>query len=410
MKRYNFGPLGLAAALVASPASAGGLYLQEFMTPNMGTAAAGAQARADSAATAFENVAGMTQLKHSELMVGAGLGISNVRFDPDDNTPVAGGNSGQAGSPFPVFSLNYVHKITEDLAAGLGLISVSGSAVDYNDDWVGRFQNQEVSLLTLSAIPSLAYRVTDWLSVGAGAQILYGRFDIKAALPTPGPGDGRVKIEDADDTDVGFVGGVLLEPLAGTRLGITYQSEVEPKLSGKVKIDPVGAQAGIDLKLPLVETVRVGVYQDITERWAALGSLRWENWSHFGDLPITTDRGSNVAKTGWRDTYGFSLGIHYRPAEKWLLQAGFGYDSSPVSDGNRNAALPLDRQLRFATGVQYDVTEKVNIGGAFEFVDLGDAKIDSDQLKGDYKDNQIFFFGLNVSYKFGAAAKVPSHG
>lgn len=395
----------IAVVLFAPSAQAGGLYLQEFMTPNMGTAAAGAQARADTAATAFENVAGMTRLEHSEFMVGAGLGISDVRFDPDDNTPVPGAGSGQAGSAFPVLSLNYVHKITDDLAAGLGLISVSGSALDYNDDWVGRFQNTKVDLLTLSAVPSLAYRVTDWLSIGAGAQILYGEMDIEAALPTPGPGDGRVKVDDADDVDVGFVGGILLEPREGTRLGITYQSKVEPELSGNVEIQPIGAQAGIDIELPLVETVRVGVYQEITEQWAVLGSFRWENWSQFDNLPITTDRGSAVAQMGWRDTYGFNIGAHYRPADKWLVQAGFAYDTSPVSDGNRNAALPVDRQLRFATGVQYDLNERVNIGGAFEFVDLGDAKIDSRQLTGDYEDNQVFFFGLNLSYKFGVESE-----
>jgi long-chain fatty acid transport protein len=153
-----------------------------------------------------------------------------------------------------------------------------------------------------------------------------------------------------------------------------------------------------------VETVRVGVYQDITEQWAVLGSLRWENWSQFGNLPISTDRGSRTAKTGWHDTYGFNLGVNYRPADQWLLQAGFAYDSSPVSDGNRNAMLPVDRQLRYAAGVQYQWNERVNIGGAFEYADMGDAKIDSNVLKGDYKDNQIFFFGLNVSYKFGVSS------
>jgi long-chain fatty acid transport protein len=201
----------------------------------------------------------------------------------------------------------------------------------------------------------------------------------------------------------------LLEPLAGTRLGLTYQSKVEPKLSGRVDVQPVGARAGIDIELPLVETVRVGVYQDITEQWAVLGSLRWENWSQFDHLPITTDRGSAVARTGWHDTYGFNLGVNYRPAEKWLLQAGFAYDSSPVSDRNRNATLPVDRQLRYAGGVQYDLNERVNIGAALMLVDLGDAKIDNaSQLIGKYKDNNAFFFGLNMSYKFGAPTSSSS--
>ena len=60
-------------------------------------------------------------------------------------------------------------------------------------------------------MPPLAYQVTDWLSVGADTQILYGKFELRAAIPMPGAGDGRVKIEDADDVDIGFVGVVLFE-------------------------------------------------------------------------------------------------------------------------------------------------------------------------------------------------------
>jgi long-subunit fatty acid transport protein len=50
-----------------APAVAGGLYLNEFATPSMGTAGAGAEALADDASTnfAFHNPAGMTRLKES---------------------------------------------------------------------------------------------------------------------------------------------------------------------------------------------------------------------------------------------------------------------------------------------------------------------------------------------------------
>jgi long-chain fatty acid transport protein len=97
--------------------------------------------------------------------------------------------------------------------------------------------------------------------------------------------------------------------------------------------------------------------------------------------------------------------VHYRPADKWLLQAGFAYDSSPVSDRDRNAALPVDRQLRYAGGVQYDLNERVDVGAALEFIDFGDGKIDDNQLRGKYSDNNGFFFGLNVSYKFGSSSE-----
>jgi long-chain fatty acid transport protein len=53
---------GIISVFPTATARAGGLYLNEFATPSMGTAGAGAQAWADNASTAFFNPAGMTQL------------------------------------------------------------------------------------------------------------------------------------------------------------------------------------------------------------------------------------------------------------------------------------------------------------------------------------------------------------
>ena len=58
-------------------------------------------------------------------------------------------------------------------------------------------------------------------------------------------------------------------------------------------------------------------------------------------------------------------------------------------------------QYRYATGVQYQLNERVNIGGSFVYADYGDNKIDGDLLEGQYSDYDLFFFGLNFSYKFG---------
>ncbi len=61
----------------------------------------------------------------------------------------------------------------------------------------------------------------------------------------------------------------------------------------------------------------------------------------------------------------------------------------------------MDRQIRYAVGAQYQWNERVNIGGAFEYIDLGDARInDPTILTGEYEDNRIFMFALNLSYKF----------
>ncbi len=74
-----------------------------------------------------------------------------------------------------------------------------------------------------------------------------------------------------------------------------------------------------------------------------------------------------------------------------------------VASGATNA--PIDRQLRYAAGVQYDWNANVTLGLAYTLVDAGDADINqtrgplSGTLQGDYSTNQIHF--VNVIWKFG---------
>jgi len=69
--------------------------------------------------------------------------------------------------------------------------------------------------------------------------------------------------------------------------------------------------------------------------------------------------------------------------------------------------VPLDRQIRYATGLQYDWAENVTLGAAYEYLDAGDAKIDQQKggslqgdLKGDYKANEKHFINLNLIWRF----------
>jgi long-chain fatty acid transport protein len=133
-------------ASVPGTSWAGGLYLLEFNTPSMGVAGAGAEAVAADASAAFHNPAGMTMLDGRELMVGAGLIYSTAKFEPDPSTPITGGDGGDAGGAAPLLSAFYVHSLSEKWKLGISLGSLTGAALDYEDDWTGRFLVREVEL------------------------------------------------------------------------------------------------------------------------------------------------------------------------------------------------------------------------------------------------------------------------
>ncbi|MGD8881749.1 MAG: hypothetical protein PVI82_07660 [Desulfobacterales bacterium] len=47
----------------------------------------------------------------------------------------------------------------------------------------------------------------------------------------------------------------------------------------------------------------------------------------------------------------FAARIHFRPVDKWLLQLGVSYDTSLVDLEDRTSDVPIDCQIRYATGV-----------------------------------------------------------
>ena len=378
--------------------TAGGLYLNEFGTPSMGVAGAGANAVASDASTSFHNPAGMTRIKGKEVMGTAGLLNATVKFDPDADTPISGADGGDAGGLAPILGGFYVHSLSDKWKLGANLITISGAILDYDDDWTGRYLNTEVKLLTMTFSPTVAYRVNNWLSLGGGPQIMYAELELKAKAPPPN-GNGEVKI-DGNDVAFGFGLGALVELSERTRFGVVYQSEIEPEFDGDVSIDPPGIEAGTDTKITLARFIKVSGYHELNDQWALLGTVGWEDWSAFEDVNISTGRGSQKIPRDWKDTWKFAAGVHFRPVEKWLLQLGVSYDTSPVDSDDRTPDMPIDRQIRYATGVQYKWSDRLSTGAQFVYADYGKAKIDNDLLKGDYKRNDIFFFAINANWKF----------
>ena len=392
----------LLGGLVASPSRAGGLYLSSFGTPSMGTASAGANAVAHDASTAFQNSAGMTRLDDHELLIGLAPGFAKVEFRQSADSPLIGAppgskgsNGGNQGGFIPLTSSQYVHKLSERLRLGLSLISVSGAVLDPSDDWAGRNEVTDIDLFTLSFKPSLGVRVTDWLSLGAGALVSYGTLDVDVKAPaTLFPDEPTVRIRDADDWAVAPTASVLIEVTPELRLGVVYAGETDFEFDGK--IDALGASGGIDLDLDLARAVRTSLYWQATDQLALLASGGWEDWSTLDDIPVGFGPVDGAIPTKFKDTWYLAGGFHYRK-DKTTWQLGVRYDSSPVADRDRLALLPLDRIWTVGFGALHDYSESLRIGFAFNWADLGRASLDTGSVKGRYEKNQVFLF--NVSFR-----------
>jgi long-chain fatty acid transport protein len=411
----------LCILLAAAPVQAGALGLYEEATPDMGVAASGRQAAALDASTASGNPAGMTRLDSSQAEGGFIGFYPQTKFKVQEAT-YSGGGVGNAGTFAPGGTLYYVHSLSPDLKLGLGTGSFMGAGLDYGDSWSGRYYAEKVALTTLFINPTVGYRINPWLSIGGGVNLVYGEMSAKTAIRVqerPND-DGRIKYDDSD-VGYGFNAGVLFEVSPQTRFGITYFSEVQLNFKDELKFDNIeGTGIGDALRLSGVldsdlkvnfnipQQVALGVYQEITQDLALVATVNWQDWSNLGGAEISVRDGSTASKElQWKDTYHVGLGAYYRVAEPWLLMVGWAYDTSPIkSTKDRSPVLPVDRQFRYAAGVQYDWNKDMALGFAYTLIDAGDCKINKEggpltgELKGKYDPNLIHVFNLNLVYRF----------
>ena len=428
-KVMRSGMLGLVALLLAAgSARAGGLYLYEIGSPDVGLAAAGYAARAQDASTVFTNPAGMTRLQQPSLLAGAQPMYLHMDFSADGNTSreaakLPGGGAADDGDSngwLPAGGMFYVQPVTDKLWLGLAATGFFGLALDYQDDWVGRYYEQEATLQAMMIQPAVAWKVSDQLSIGAGVAVQYGILDEKVAVNNVEPeiGDGELKVEDEDWT-VQFNFGVLCEPVKGTRLGLTYLSAADLDFSDKVKFSGLGPGLGellgsggqtLDLGMTMPQAVMFSLYHEIDNRLAVMANLGWQDWSEFGKVDVSVNA-TNVdagltTDLDYQDTWHVALGAQYRVVEPWLLSAGVAYDSSMVDEEDLGPSLPVGETWRFAVGTRYDWSQDLTLGAAYELAWGGDLDMDIERspltgrVSGTYENVAIHFVSLNAEWRF----------
>ena len=393
----------LVCLTVALPARAGGIYANEYGTPEMGTAGAGAEASALDASTAipFYNPAGMTNLEGDHVIVAAGALFAAVEFELDPATTFSGGNGGDAGGTVPILTAAWVHSFSDRFKFGIALFGAAGAALDYDDDWAGRKQVQSTEILALSLSPTLAYRINDWFSIGGGINFVATTLDMKLEGLIPGS---QIAI-DGRDTQVSFNLSMMFEPGDATRIGMSYVSETEFDYSGDITRTPRDLTAPANTTLTLAQTLRIGIHHDISPTVAIVGTLGWEDWSALENQFVSVgEAGPATLPRNWEDTYRIGAGVHVRVSDPWLFRFGVNYDSSPTKAEDRTADLPVDSQLRLAAGVQNQRSDRFSWGAQLLYADLGDAEINSSGLLGDlvghYKSNSYIGIAANLQWKF----------
>ena len=442
MRRIHKRKAIVACTLLASassvPALAGGLILYETGTQEIGLGSAGYGARAQDASTVLTNPAGMTRLEGSQVLLGAQVLYAGYGFSIGSGTsPALGTNDG--GTPvgwFPGGGAYFTYSLSPDLKLGFAATGNFGLSEKYDDGWVGRYYVQEATLVGLSMLPSIAYRVNQHLSLGLAVNAMYGAYKNKVAINIPdtlrpgvvvpsqrAAGDAQLSLDD-NTWGWGVNLGMLYEFTPGTRLSFTWNSQVDLDFSAPAQFSNLGnfgatlqsnglLNPTVEVGIKVPQQLMVSMFHQVNDRWAVLGSLGWQQWSKFGQVQLGIDASSSTSVTqnlDFKDTWHLAAGAQYRITEPWLLNFGLAYDSGFQDSSNVSPLLPANSAWRFGVGAQNDVSKTFSWGLAAEYAYGGTLDVNKQSttpvalggrgnLVGSYNNTGILFLGAYVNWK-----------
>ncbi len=317
-----------ACLLVASGAvSAAGLQVLEQSASGIATSFAGSAAVAENASVNYYNPAGLTQLSGKQVSVG----VVGLKANIENSN--GGGNAGEAMlAPNLYLSL----QLMPDWYFGLGISRPYGVSTEYDAPGVAGVVKTEIT--TVNYNPSVAYRLNDKVSLGFGLN--YQKLD--AELTTAGL--------NADDGAFGWNAGALFTLSPAMKVGVAYRSGINHRLDGNA-----------NLKLPASFTL--SVWQQVSDRWEAMGDLSYANWRRF-DQSDARFVGGGDYDNAWR----LSWGAAYKSSESLKLKFGFAYDRAATRNGNLSLRAPESDRFWLSAGLQWNAGNlgKVDLGYAYK--------------------------------------------
>jgi long-chain fatty acid transport protein len=408
-----------------SLALASGFQLVEQNGSGLGNAYAGQAAGVANASAVFFNPAALTDLEGRQFLISVSpVGVSSQFTDSGSGRPTLGpvaipvplgGGGGDAGGWIPVPNAYLSWKAASRLWLGFGVNVPFGLKTEWEADWVGRFHAVKSEVQTVNLNPTVAVKLTDWLSLGAGANyqrleaelsqnVAYGGIAVGAAsrfgaaaqagilAQLGGPagltreGLGRV---DGHDWSWGYNVGARARLGDSGHLGVSYRSRVEHAIEGDavfadaptfLTAGPLGtlgtglnarfANGPVSAVVELPDTLSVaGAYQSGRVEILADWTRTW--WSSIQELKIVRGDGSALSSVPllFEDTWRVGVGMNYALDDDWRLRLGTAYDASPVQDAYRTPRLPDQDRIWAAAGVEFKLGKgALDVGYAHLFV------------------------------------------
>lgn len=406
------------ALALSTGAQAAGFYIQEQSVRGLGSAFSGSTTNLDDASTIFFNPSGMTQLEGYQAQAGAHLLIPYSKVENTGTTSgtgaglAAGGGSGNPYDPTPVPNGFFSAQLSDSLWAGIGVTAPFGLASEYDDGWFGRFDSTKTELTVIDVQPTIAYKVNNWLSLGAGVNIQHASADLRNAQVLGAGIEGTSKLE-GDDISAGYSFGVQIRPLDTTTIGINYKSAVHHDLDGRLTVrGPTGAVVAAatsdgKAKLTTPDQASFGISHKLTPKLTLQGQATWFGWNNFESIAVrrqgTATPDPAAVIQNYQTTWAFAAGAEYEANEDWTFRGGLQFDATPTTDEFRTSRTPDGDRTWVSAGATYALMPNLDLDMAATYIHVKSGEISVARGAGTTNadtEGHVGIAAIGVSYKF----------
>lgn len=421
MKKSAAGLVLTASALAASTAFAAGFQLTEQSSLGLGRAYAGAGIVGDDLSAVHYNPAGMTLLPGTQIQAGTVYIDVDAEYSGNDGTENNGRMKGQF---IPTGYTTY--QVNDKLWLGFGMTVPFGMGTEYGRGWKENTSGTSAKIYTFDMNPSFAYKISDFISVGAGISVQYAKAKLGKMAADYGPSGSLHSKVEGDSWDWGYNFGVMISPNDTMRFGLAYRSSIEHNASGHTKLagsgnfSALGGQImSMDTTIETPATVMLTGTWEATQDLRISGLIRWAEWSNFDTLSL--EHGLNAGlmqnpgvagmletveiENKWQDTWLFSVGADYRINDAWTVRGGIAYETGAVDDEKyRVAVIPDTDRLWLSLGATYNWSKKLQFDVAATMLKgIGNRdlyKYGTDTKAGEYDNLDCYILGAQMQYRF----------
>ena len=391
-----FSPQVIAAAWLAFMTGAPGANAGGFDEPAQSVVGQGSSnagiAAGGSLSSMFWNPATMTQSGHFSAELGATAILPHISQQGNSIILPVGsafGFTSDVGNSVrkALVPMAYVSKqIGDRIWIGLSINAPFGLADKFsNPGWAGAFYGQNASLKTYNATPTVAIKLTDWISVGAGVQAEYAQAKLTFASGILGPGNPALAQISAAGWGWGWTAGATLTPTSTTQIGLGYRSAIDQNFDGSLNIAGGLSTAGsVTTTVKLPGSLSLGVRQMLSPQMTLLGTVALTDWSRIGTSNFTQPGGTPaLTPTGapisipfqYRDGWFYSTGLEYIVNPVWAVRAGVAYERSPITDQVRVPLLPDNNRTWVSAGITTHITQYLKIDLAYSYIHLNSTPV-----------------------------------